>query len=76
MTKYFMQSFPFSYEHAKTINYSNAGKSDFYVNGDVALIIDSCICNKTQNELLDYSLITNMQNCVRKMRNKSKTNAF
>lgn len=57
-----MQSFPFSYEHAKTITYSNAGKSDFYVNGDVALIIDSCICNKTQNELLDYSLITNVQN--------------
>lgn len=49
-----------TYRLESTIEYSNRGKSSFYVKGNDAIIIDDGICNC--QEYINYSVITDIQN--------------
>lgn len=51
------------FRRIETVRYDNGGSSDFYCNGDIALIVDRAIFNYDRKTgIFPYSLITNKQN--------------
>ena len=59
------------YERVETVRYPNGGRSDFYVSGNNALILDHDICKVgTDNRIFRYSLITDKQNSYMRRYNK------
>ena len=59
------------YELAESCTYSNGGRSEYYVKGGTAVIIDYDICRVNDDKAaFPYSLITEKQNAYMKAYNR------